>query len=60
MTIQIKNYPFEVRLSSQPVSVVLADQVKNLDWRNRRAAYKGKASASELADVKAKLTVLLG
>src|ERR1043166_6874686 len=38
MTTQIKNYPFEVQIAStMPPSVVLADQIKSLDWRVRKA-----------------------
>ncbi len=37
MTTQIKNYPFEVVIAGTPGSAVLADQVKSLDWRKRRA-----------------------
>ena len=37
MTTQIKNYPFEVIISGASPSAVLADQVKSLDWRKRRA-----------------------
>ena len=60
MTTQIKNYPFEVVVSSTPASVVLADQVKSLDWRIRKAARKGSVSAEELADVRAKILALIG
>src|ERR1700688_5061376 len=49
MTTQIKNYPFEVLVSSMPASVVLADQVKSLDWRVRKAKRKGAVSSGELA-----------
>jgi mRNA interferase MazF len=40
ITGQVKGYPFEVALpDGLPVTgVVLADQVKNLDWRARKAA----------------------
>jgi mRNA interferase MazF len=31
MTSRIKGYPFEVTLSGDPASAILADQVKNLD-----------------------------
>lgn len=41
-------------------SVVLADQVKSLDWVARRASYKGKATPEELADVCAKIFALIG
>jgi mRNA interferase MazF len=60
MTTQIKNYPFEVIISGANPSVVLADQVKNLDWRKRRATRKGTISATELAEVRAKLRALIG
>lgn len=42
MTTQIKNYPFEVQIANTtPSSVVLADQIRSLDWRLRRATRKG-------------------
>jgi len=60
MTTQTKNYPFEVVIAGMPRSAVLADQVKSLDWRKRRARKKGAVSAAELADVRAKLRELIG
>ena len=60
MTTQIKNYPFEVQIAGTPASVVLADQVRSLDWRMRKAARKGSASSAELADVRAKIRALIG
>ena len=62
MTTQIKNYPFEVVIAGAgaSLSVVLADQVKSLDWRKRRAKRKGMISAVELGDVRAKLRALIG
>ena len=59
MTMQIKSYPFEVVIAGTPVSAVLADQVKSLDWRKRRASRKGTVSATELADVRAKVRALI-
>jgi mRNA interferase MazF len=59
-TTQIKNYPFEVKLSGQPASVALSDQVKSFDWRARKAQKKGKAGAAELAEIRAKLRALIG
>lgn len=59
MTSKIKGYPFEVIESQAPPSVVLADQVKSLDWRARRASKKGKISQVALAEVQAKIRVLL-
>jgi mRNA interferase MazF len=60
MTTQIKNYPFEVLVGGPPASVVLADRVKSLDWRVRRAKRKGAVSAEELAEVRAKIMALIG
>lgn len=59
MTTQIKNYPFEVRIAGPAPNVVLADQVKSLDWRMRRARRQGKISAAELADIRAKIRALI-
>lgn len=60
MTTQIKGYPFEVRIAGDTDSAVLADQVKSLDWRARRAKLKGRISAAELAEVRAKVMALVG
>jgi mRNA interferase MazF len=60
ITTQIKNYPFEVLIAGAPPSVVLADQVKSLDWRVRKARRKGVVSAEELAEVRAKILTLIG
>jgi mRNA interferase MazF len=60
LTTQIKNYPFEVIIGGEPISAVLADQVKSLDWRMRKAKKKGRVSADELSDVRAKIRVLIG
>ena len=63
MTTQIKNYPFEVLIAGTagiPNCVVLADQVKNVDWRFRKATRKGRATADELAEVRAKILALIG
>lgn len=60
LTTQVKGYPFEVRLSGETDSAVLADQVKSLDWRARQARRKGRVSAAELAEVRAKIVALVG
>ena len=60
MTTQIKNYPFEVVVAGARPSAVLADQVKSLDWRKRRATRKGTISAAEVAEVRAKIRALIG
>jgi mRNA interferase MazF len=60
LTTQIKNYPFEVIVAGPKPSAVLADQIKSLDWRKRRARRKGAISAAELAEVRAKVRALIG
>lgn len=60
LTTRIKNYPFEVLIGGEPASVVLSDQVKNLDWRARKAMRKGRATNEELGQVRAKLRALIG
>jgi len=60
MSTQVKNYPFEVRISTDTPSVVLSDQVKSVDWRARKAKHKGKASQEELAEVRGKIHALIG
>jgi len=60
MTSQVKKYPFEVLIAGPTPSAVLADQVKSLDWRDRKATRKGSVSAEELAEVRAKLIALIG
>jgi mRNA interferase MazF len=54
MTTEVKGYPFEVRMPDG--GVVLADQIKCIDWRYRNA--QPKESAPE--DVVEKVKVLLG
>ena len=59
MTGRIKGYPFEVVVSNDPPNAVLADQIKSLDWRTRRAKYKGTVSENQLTDVLDKITALI-
>ena len=59
LTTKLKGYPFEVVISQNPPSAILADQIKNLDWRARKAKRKGEVTAAMLADVRAKLKALL-
>lgn len=60
LTTQIKGYPFEVMIDGPRAQVVLADQVKSFDWQARKAQKKGEASPSEVAEVRAKLSALIG
>jgi mRNA interferase MazF len=57
MTNQAKGYPFEVPMPNG--GVVLADQVKCLDWRFRNARAKDRASEEVVELVRALLGALL-
>lgn len=59
MTTQVKGYPFEVSIAGVRPGVALADQVKSVDWRARKARRKGRAHNNELAEVRRKLLALL-
>lgn len=60
ITNQVKGYPFEVLLSEgmQTLGVVLADQVKSLDWKARQAQFIEKASSDITEQVIAKIMPL--
>ena len=61
ITSKIKGYPFEVSMLGNPdvAGVVLADHVKSVDWKSRRAKKKGEASARVVQQVIGKLQTLL-
>ena len=56
-----KGYPFEVMLPStgEITGFVLADQVKSLDWRARRARFACQATPQVLREVLGKVNALL-
>lgn len=60
LTSRIKGYPFEVIVGRDPPSVVLADQIKSLDWRARTAVHKGEAPPAVMAEVRARISALIG
>jgi mRNA interferase MazF len=61
VTSQIKGYPFEVTIppGSKLAGVVLADQVKSLDWRVRKAEFICKLPREMTNEVLDKLGALL-
>jgi mRNA interferase MazF len=61
ITSQVKGYPFEVLLppGGRVQGAVLADQVKSLDWRVRKARLAGAAPQSVLAEVTARILILV-
>jgi mRNA interferase MazF len=61
ITSQVKGYPFEVIIPPglSVTGAVLADQVKNLDWRARRADLIDRLPAVVVNDVLVKVRTLL-
>jgi mRNA interferase MazF len=62
VTSRAKGYPFEVALPSGSgvEGVVLADQLKSLDWRARHAELIGRMPEGVTAEVLGRLGALLG
>ena len=61
ITSRVKGYPFEVALpEGMGVSgVVLADQLKSLDWRARKGEVSGSVPKEMISEVLAKIQALL-
>ena len=61
VTSQVKGYPFEVMIpAGLPASgVALADQLKSLDWRARRAELIGRLPAGTIEEILQKVRALL-
>lgn len=61
VTKQAKGYPFEVPLPAnmKTTGVVLADQIKNLDWHDRRARYVEVAPPEVLKAIHERIFLLL-
>ncbi len=60
LSTKVKGYPFEVEVETgKTTSVVLSDQIKSLDWRERKAKFKSKISPSQLRQVRENIKALL-
>jgi len=61
ITSRVKDYPFEVRISIKDKidGVILSDQVKSLDWRERQSKYIAVAPKEVLAETIEKLALLI-
>ena len=61
ITSKVKGYPFEVLISKglKVEGVVLADQVKSLDWRARKVAFLGRLPKDDLVEVIQKIGTLI-
>ena len=54
-----KGYPFEVQVSSKKIDgVILADHLKNLDWKARRIKFIEKVSPKTVKECVEKILVL--
>ena len=62
ITRQVKGYPFEVQIPRGLAvgGVILADQVKSLDWRAREAELAGRLPVATVVEVLQKLNTLSG
>ena len=61
LTSKQKGYPFEVALPDEAelTGVILADHVRSIDWRSRRAEFAATLPATVVRNVLAKLAPLL-
>lgn len=61
ITSKVKGYPFEVKINLKEVSgVVLADHVKNFDWRERKAAFIAKAPETAVDEIINIINIIIG
>ena len=62
ITSRVKGYPFEVGVPKNlaVTGVVLADQIKSLDWRARQAEFADRLPDPELGEVTGMVMALLG
>lgn len=61
ITSQVKGYPFEIRIATKLGinGVILADQIKSLDWKARQAEFVEGASQNLLMEVIRRILPLL-
>ena len=60
ITSNIKGYPFEVVVSGKKINgAVLADHLKNLDWKVRKAKFIEKASDDVVSQCSLKISALI-
>ena len=62
ITSQVKGYPFEVAVPAGrgPTGVILADHVKSVDWKVRKAERIGHCTDEVMDEVRARLAPLMG
>lgn len=62
ITSRVKGYPFEVQIPASPElhGVVLADQIRSLDWRGRQADLIRRLPNEVVIEVLQKMGTLIG
>lgn len=62
ITSQVKGYPFEVPVPPglDAGGVILADHLKSVDWKARRAGKLGRCPTETMEEVRARIAPLLG
>jgi mRNA interferase MazF len=62
VTTQQKGYPFEVAIppGNRATGAILADHLKSVDWKVRRAEKLGRCPEEAMEEVRARLAPLLG
>jgi mRNA interferase MazF len=62
VTSKVKGYPFEVSLPNGLAvgGVILADQIKSLDWKVRKAEFASRTSDDVIEDVISLILPLIG
>lgn len=60
ITSHVKGYPFETLINTPEISgAILCDQMRSLDWKDRRACYIAKLSHDIYQDVMDKFKMLI-
>jgi len=60
VTSKIKDYPFEVKINNKKIKgVVLADQIKNLDWKTRNIEFIIKEPPEKIEEIVNKISALI-
>ena len=60
ITSKTKGYPFEVQITKLKINgSILSDQIKNLDWRARKAEFIETITGEEMVSVLERIKVLI-
>lgn len=61
ITSQIKGYPFEVVINTNKIKgVALVDQIRSVDWKERKMSYICKSDKNIIIEIKQKLIAIIG